>query len=133
MTASGCVLILEDDPDVRGLLAFVFAEDGHRVEVCASPEHVLERAGETPGTLAVVDFWGRGHQELPADERAELARLARAVPTILVTGRVWADGATATELGVLALVKKPFDIFDLAALVSEHAAQLRPSCPTVPR
>ena len=121
MIAAGSVLVVEDDPDVRELLELVLTADGHRVVVCATPEQVLERAYGMPGALAVVDFWGRSHQSLAADERDELARLARAVPTILVTGRVWADRETGEELGLVGLVKKPFDVFDLAARVSRVA------------
>src|SRR3712207_5883288 len=110
MIADSSVLVLEDDPDVRDLLELVLTADGHRVDVCATPEEVVVRAGEMPGALAVVDFWGHSHRQLAADERDELARVAGAVPTILVTGRVWADRATGEDLGLVAVVKKPFDV-----------------------
>lgn len=123
MSAAGSVLILEDDPDVRELLEHVFTVEGHRVEVCATPDQILDRAGETPGAVAVVDFWGGGHRTLAPDEREELVRFARAVPTILITGRVWADRETGDGLGLLAIVKKPFDVFELAARVSRLMEQ----------
>ena len=124
MIADSSVLVLEDDPDVRDLLELVLTADGHRVDVCATPEELVDRAGAMPGALAVVDFWGRSHRDLAADERDELVRLARTVPTILVTGRVWADRATGEELGLVAVVKKPFDVFELAQRVS-HLVERR--------
>ena len=131
MSAAGSVLILEDDPDVRELLELVFTVEGHRVEVCATPDQILDRAGEMPGALAVVDFWGRGHRTLAPDERAELVRFARAVPTILITGRVWADRETGDGLGLLGIVKKPFDVFELAARVSRLMEQRSGTLPAL--
>ena len=118
MIADSSVLVLEDDRDVRELLELVFTADSHRVAVCETPEEVVDRAAGMASALAVVDFWGRSHRVLDADERDELVRLARTVPTILVTGRVWAERQSSEELGLVALVKKPFDVFDLAARVA---------------
>ena len=123
MSVAGSVLILEDDPDVRELLELVFAADGHRVDVCTTSDQIVDRAGETPGALAIVDFWDRSHGSLAPDEREGLARLAQAVPTILITGRVWAERETCDGLGLLAIVKKPFDVFELAARVSRLVEQ----------
>ena len=118
MIAAGHILLLEDDPDIRGLLECVLTADGHRVDICTTPEQVIERAGGAPGALAVVDFWGRSYRSLAADERDEIARLARAVPTILVTGRDWANREAPDGLGLVAIFAKPFDVYDLAARVS---------------
>ena len=123
MPAAGSVLILEDDPGVRSLLESVFADDGHDVHVSGTPDQILALARELPGAVAVVDFWGKSHQTLAAGERDELARLARAVPTIMVTGRAWADHETPDGLGLVAIVAKPFDVFDLAARVSRAVEQ----------
>ncbi|MDP8925291.1 MAG: hypothetical protein M3O34_20795 [Chloroflexota bacterium] len=124
MAARGSVLILEDDPIICELLECVFADDGHHVRVCSTPDQLLDVAGELPSALAVVDFWGNGHQELAGEERDQFTRLTRAVPTILITGRAWADRETGDELGLVAIVKKPFDVFDLTGLVSDLAARL---------
>ncbi len=118
MIADRGVLVLEDDPDVRDLLELVLTADGHRVDVCATPGELVDRARGMTGALAVVDFWGRSHQALAPDERDELVRLAQTVPTILVTGRVWADRESGEALGLADLVKKPFDVFDLAERVA---------------
>ncbi len=119
MTKNGNVLLLEDDPIIRSLLEFVFADDGHSVFVCESREELLEAAVTTPGALAVTDFWGDSHQTLADHERAQVVQLARAVPTILVMARTWASEQVAQEVGLLAVVRKPFDVDGLAALVSD--------------
>ena len=118
MGACGTVLVLEDDDDVRAVLRLVLTGDGHGVEVCESPEQVIERAAANPGALAVVDFRSTSHRTLATEEREALTRLAHAVPTILVTARTWAGEQVARELGLLAVVPKPFDVDDLCAVVS---------------
>ncbi len=118
MTKSSNVLLLEDDPILRHLLECVFTDDGHRVQVCESPEQLLEAAATTPGALAVTDFWGDSHQILADDERAQVFQLARTVPTILVTARTWASTVRAQDVGLAALVRKPFDVDELCAVVS---------------
>ena len=122
---SGTVLLLEDEPVLSDMLVCLLTDDGHRVEVCASPAHLIERAAEAPGALAVVDFWGQSHRCLIDEERAQVIRLAQAVPTILVTGRTWAANASQQELGLLGLVMKPFDIDALTAFVSDCFARLK--------
>ena len=119
MAKNSYVLLLEDDPVVRDLLECVFTDDGYSVQVCESPEQLLEAAATTPGALAVTDFWGDSHQTLADDERAQVVQLARAVPTVLVTARTWARTVTTEEVGLTALVRKPFDVDALAALVSD--------------
>ncbi|MDP8910396.1 MAG: hypothetical protein M3N47_15055 [Chloroflexota bacterium] len=116
--ASGNVLLLEDDPIVRDLMTDVLTDGGHGVLPCGSFQHVLDVAADTPEAVAVVDFWGDSHQALADEERADLVRLARAVPTILVTARAWATAAISADLGLAALVRKPFDVDELATVVA---------------
>ena len=118
MTKNSDVLLLEDDPIIRTLLEYVFADDGHSVQVCESREELLEVAASTPTALAVSDFWGDSHESLADDERAQIVQLARTVPTILVTARTWANSVTAEDVGLAALVRKPFDVDELCAVVS---------------
>ncbi|MDP8910394.1 MAG: hypothetical protein M3N47_15045 [Chloroflexota bacterium] len=113
------VLLLEDDPVLRDLLEAVLTDDGHEVRVYGSRDLLFAAARDVPAALAVVDFWGRSHQALADEERADVVRLARAVPTILVTARTWATSASAADLGLVALVRKPFDVDELTTVVTE--------------
>lgn len=119
------VLVLEDDPLIRELLGIVLGEDGHDVRFCESPEQVVRFGAESSRCLAVADFWGRSHAELVDDERAEVFRLAQTVPLILVTGREWARNyPSPDDLGVLAIVPKPFSVVDLTGMVATWMARL---------
>jgi two-component system, NtrC family, nitrogen regulation response regulator NtrX len=115
---SGTVLLLEDDEGIRALLSLVLDGDGHDVRPCGSAEEVADLAAATPDAMALVDFWGTSHATLRDDERDELADLARTVPTVLVTGRDWASDEVARELGLAAVVRKPFDLDEVCATVT---------------
>jgi len=114
---SGTVLLLEDDDGIRDVVSLVLRDDGHDVRPCGSAEEVADLAAATPAALAVVDFWGTSHATLADDERDELADLARAIPTVLITGRDWASDEMARELGLAAVVRKPFEVDDLSEVV----------------
>jgi DNA-binding NtrC family response regulator len=122
---SGTVLLLEDDEGIRELLTLVLDDDGHDVRSCESAEDVADQAAATPEALAVVDFWGTSHATLRDDEREELADLARTVPTVLVTGRDWASDEVAQELGLAAVVRKPFDVGEMSEVVRSCMATVQ--------
>ena len=122
---SGTVLLLEDDNSLRRLLTFVLTEDGHDVRPCESAEEIRDLAAATPDALAVVDFWGDSHARLASDEWDQLADFAQTVPTVLVTGRDWASEEVAHELGLAALVRKPFDLDEVSEVVRSCVAQVR--------
>lgn len=104
------LLILEDDNFCLDLLETALTAEGHIVSVCQSPEDVLVLSRRFPDAIALVDFWGRSQLTLKEDERSDFLRLASAVPTILLTSRHWAEKCRPEELGVLAIIPKPFDI-----------------------
>ncbi len=119
------ILLLEDDPLIRDLLEAVLSDEGHEVRACSSRDQLLTAASSLPGALAVVDFWGTSHRDLSDDERQEVVDLAQAVPTILVTGRTWAEHEVADDLGCVAIIGKPFDVDQVVEVVSSSVAQLR--------
>jgi CheY-like chemotaxis protein len=105
---SPVVLIVDDDADVRDVIAAILAPQGFRPLTVESAAGALEAlAGEEP-CLILVDARMPG---LPGDELVarlrEDPRFAH-IPTVLMTGDLTASLA-ATERGVRSLLK-PFDI-----------------------
>jgi DNA-binding response OmpR family regulator len=122
---SGTVLLLEDDDSIRDLLSLVLSEDGHDVRPCDSAEEIVDLAAATPDALAVVDFWGTSHASLASDERDLLSNFAHTVPTVLVTGRDWASEQVVQDLGLAALVRKPFDVDEMSEVVRSCVAKVQ--------
>jgi len=113
------VLLLEKEPLIRDLVRKVLGDAGCRVVACDSYGQVIRAADETPGAAVVADYWGVSDRAPGAEERAQVAYLAMTAPTILLTGRPWASEAMAEELGLVAVVRKPFRLHDLCLCVTQ--------------
>jgi CheY-like chemotaxis protein len=109
------VLIVDDEPAIRELLADVLKELGHSAELCADAESAIR--GFEPGRfdLVITDLC------MPEVSGWELAHVLREhdrqVALAFITG--WAeelDAARVAEAGVDAVVAKPFGIEDIARL-----------------
>jgi DNA-binding response OmpR family regulator len=123
-THDRAILLVEDDPEMRELLAAVLRREGYRVYEAEDGDRALEWLG--PG------FLGRKPDQLPAAivsdiwlpycsgmEILESARFApRRLPVVLITG--FGDAEThrrARELGAVCVLDKPFTMDALRAAV----------------
>jgi DNA-binding response OmpR family regulator len=109
----GRVLLLEDDPALRGLLLEVLGLEDFDVVQCESYDEIRRAAADELGDLIVADFWGGAQRTLDEADRQQIRDLTALRPVILLTGRTWASETTAGELGAHALMRKPFDIDNL--------------------
>lgn len=103
------ILVLEDDDNLRGVLANVLGESGYEVETASRGEDAVARATETAFDLVVADVRMEGMDGLEA-----LARVKQRQPDVsglVVTGYASeADSIRAIRLGVSDYLKKPFGI-----------------------
>jgi len=112
------IVVVDDDADVRAFLADVLVGLGHRVETLADAEAALAAVAEARPDLMLIDF------AMPGMNGADLARALRLrypeLPIVFVTGFAESDqleGALGSDVAVL---RKPFGIDDLAAMVAAH-------------
>src|SRR5215210_6510577 len=104
------VLVIESDPSISAVLADLLADEGHVSDVATTTADGLRRARAAPWDACLTDgFW----PEVVADGRAYLADLAACCPVVLVSARDWARHARPADLGVAAVIPKPFDLDDL--------------------
>ena len=111
------VLLLEDDPALRGLLLEVLGLEDFEVIQCDSYDEIRQAAAAEQGDLIVADFWGGSQRTLNDTGRQQIRALTELRPVILLTGRTWASETTAAELGAHALIRKPFDIDHLLKVI----------------
>jgi DNA-binding NtrC family response regulator len=115
----GRVLLLEDDLALCGLLEEALASEELEVQTCDSFESLHAAAQARQGDVVVADFWGGAHRALDDVARQQLNELGGLLPVVLLTGRSWAVGTTAEQLGVRAIVHKPFDLNELIDTVNQ--------------
>jgi PAS domain S-box-containing protein len=114
------VLVVDDDPTVRGLLAKTLEKEGYRVVSASNGVEALALAREhRPQAITLdvlmpqMDGWG-ALKELKADAGL------RDIPVIMVT--VLNERGMAIPLGAADFVTKPVDRQRLAAILREHCA-----------
>jgi DNA-binding response OmpR family regulator len=119
------VLLLEDDTALRGLLLEALDGEGFVAHACESFKEIRDAAANGEGDIVVADFWGGSQRTLPDSERNEIRELCSHAPVVLLTGRSWAADTSARELGVRALIRKPFDLDDLLSTVDRVLADIQ--------
>jgi len=118
------ILLVEDDDEMRRLLATALRRDGHRVVEAKDGEEALDWLGLClfDGSLERIPSLIVSDIRLPNFTGIELLEgllcASEAIPTILITGfpdaRIRAD---AEELGAECVIEKPFDLDELRAAV----------------
>ncbi len=116
---AGSVLIIDDEADVRELVADVLAGLGHSVTVAGGGREGLARFETGRYDLVLTDLG------MPDFNGWDVARAVKAsrpdVPVLLLTG--WADAASPADVPrVEGIIKKPFDLKQLAAAVGQALA-----------
>ncbi|HWE82946.1 MAG TPA: response regulator transcription factor [Gaiellaceae bacterium] len=108
MTEPSTILLVDDDEAVRKLLTFPLTRDGYEVVQAADGQEALQRFGEGPVDLVVLDVM------LPKLDGLEVCKALRArssVPIIMLTARDdELDKVLGLELGADDYVTKPFSI-----------------------
>lgn len=113
------VLVVEDDPSVRGLLQTLLAAEGYEVAVASDGLAGLVKASSQRPALILLDLMMpdlggvRVLEELRGDPG-----LAD-VPVIVVTGKIDAVPAMEQLLGAENVFAKPFGVAELLARVAD--------------
>lgn len=117
------VLVVEDDAAIGSVVAALLSDEGHIVVAVPTQVDGLAVAAGGGFDVCYCDGFGRDHPELTDADRALLARLDALVPTVLCTAHLWGRRLAAADLGVAAIVPKPFDAGDLIGALTRAAAR----------
>lgn len=114
------ILAVDDDPELREMIALMLKHDGHDVQVAADGDEALAALAEERFELLISDVG------MPGMTGWELAARARAawphMRLVLATG--WGteiDPAQARLRGIEAVIAKPFRINDLRRVLFPSA------------
>ncbi|MGX8178229.1 response regulator [Exiguobacterium artemiae] len=108
----GRLLIAEDEPGIRNLLAQLFRAQGYTTDVAVDGLETIERLKETEYDLLLMDVNMPGRTGLEVLRHQE--EIGHRIRTILMTALDEKEAMEeAKRLGVVAFFGKPFDIFEL--------------------
>ena len=123
-----CVLVVEDEPIVRELMAECLADAGFEVEEAESGDEAVEMILQQPCRFAalVTDFQMPGHLD-GSEVAAVIRRRQPDIPVVIASGRpdMFLD-SWQSELGYT-LLRKPFGLDQLVRLVQRLVQ--RPATP----
>ncbi len=127
MSTSEHVLVVDDDPAVRGLIAEYLSTHGYEVTEAESGEAMREAIARALPDLVLLDI------NMPGEDGLTLARQLRSrydVGIIMVTGSGdVVDRVVGLEVGADDYVTKPFDPRELRARVRSVLRRLQATAP----
>jgi CheY-like chemotaxis protein len=115
------ILVVDDDPGILDVLEQALDAEGYRVEVASNGQEALERVAGWRPNIMLVDLMmpvmdGRQFVE------AFRSRFGFAGTPVIILSAARNVGEIAAELGVTAVVSKPFDLDELLNLIASHAS-----------
>ena len=130
MPGNGRILIVEDDPSVREMLAEYLGTHGYEVVQADRGTAMREAVEKSLPDLVLLDV------NLPGEDGLTLARLLRErfdVGIIMVTAASGlADRVAGLEVGADDYVMKPFELRELLARVKSVLRRMQARAPTTP-
>jgi CheY-like chemotaxis protein len=113
------VLVMEDDPSVRGLLDTLLTSEGYRVTTASDGVAGLLEAGAHRPAVILLDLVmpDLGGQQVLQELQAN--PLLAGVPVLVLTGRLEAIPDLEDQLGQDRVFSKPFGVADLLSRIAE--------------
>jgi DNA-binding response OmpR family regulator len=106
--APSTILVVEDDRDIRDMIATLLDMAGFNVVACDNAECGLNALREQQFDLLLTDYSLPRHSGLWLLQNAEAEGLIHGTPVLIVTAHPGVEGAGAYEV-----IQKPFDLDDL--------------------
>lgn len=115
MTTRARILLVDDEPAIRGAVVPLLRSRGYDVEAAATGADALEAVGRQAPDLIVLDL---GLPDIEGTEVCRRVRAASKVPIVVLSARgAEADKVNALDLGADDYVTKPFGPEELLARI----------------
>ncbi len=123
-----CILVIEDEPAQRELLAYNLAAEGFRVVLAGDGEEGLLKAAEEAPDLVLLDWMLPLVSGLEVCRRLKARPETRAVPVLMVSARgEEPDRVRGLEIGADDYITKPYSLAELIARIRSHLRRTRPA------
>jgi DNA-binding response OmpR family regulator len=128
MPVASEVLVVEDEPDIRNLIALHLARDGFRCRTAATGLEALRAVKAHPPDLVILDLMLPEMDGLEICRRLRQERDTAAVPIIMLTAKSdEVDRVLGLEMGADDYMAKPFSPKELVARVRAVLRRTRPA------
>lgn len=122
------ILIVDDEPDIRNLVAEILGDEGFTTRVASTGEKALEEISIRQPNLLILDVW-LGDPKYDGLKILELIKKTNPdLPIVMISGHGTVETAVkAIKLGAYDFIEKPFNTDRLLLVVSRalEAANLR--------
>lgn len=122
------VLIIDDEPDIRELIAGIFEDEGFVPHTAANSDEAFEMVSQRPPALVILDIWLQGSRLDGLEVLDELRGLHPALPVVIISGHGTIETAiSAIKRGAYDFLEKPLsaDRLVLTARRALERAQLQ--------
>lgn len=126
--AQPTVLLVEDEPAQREVLAYNLEAEGFEVQRATNGEEALMLVAESPPDLILLDWMMPHVSGLEVCRRLKMRPETRGIPIIMLSARSEeVDKVRGLETGADDYVIKPYSIMELMARLRAHLRRVRPS------
>ena len=122
------LLIVDDEADIRMLIAGILEDEGFETRMAGSSTEALEQLRSRPPGLIILDIWLQGSQM----DGIELLQAIKAeyplIPVVMISGHGTIETAVrAIQFGAYDFIEKPFKSDRLLLIIARalHAARLQ--------
>ncbi len=127
------ILVVEDEPAVREMIAFVLRQNGFRAREAEDAEAARRLLHDRPPALILMDWMLPGTSGVELTRELKSDRLTREIPVILLTARGEEDDkVNGLESGADDYVTKPFSPRELIARIRALLRRAAPHTSEVP-
>ena len=113
------VLVVDDEADIRDLVAGVLEDEGYAVRSAADSNAALEAIEERRPSLVLLDVWLQGSRLDGLQLLEQIKRRDATLPVIMISGHGNLDTAVAAiREGAVDFIEKPFKADNLLHLVA---------------
>ena len=122
------ILIVDDEADIRELIAGILEDEGHRTRLARDSDEALRAIEERKPNLVVLDIWLQGSRLDGLEVLSVIKRTYPELPVVIISGHGNIETAvTAIKRGAYDYIEKPFkaDRLILVTLRALEASQLK--------
>jgi two-component system nitrogen regulation response regulator NtrX len=112
------ILVVDDERDIRELVAGVLEDEGYATRAAADSDSTLEAIAERRPSLVLLDVWLQGSRLDGLELLDEIKRRDPSIPVLVISGHGNIDTAVAAiRRGASDFIEKPFEAERLLLLV----------------